>query len=318
MTPSQVCQKSPTFSCYKKELTTLTQQSSPKEAFDLIKNQYSSVPYVKSQCHQLAHVVGRVAYEKYQNLSETFSAGDKYCWSGYYHGAIEELTKVKGYNYIVKNSNSVCKEIATAQPHSFYHYNCVHGLGHGFMLVLEGNLFKSLSSCDSLTDDWERTSCYGGVFMQNIMNEQGPDADSSYPAAYLKPDQPMYPCTVVDKKYKDQCYLMQTSYALQTVNYDFQKVFMLCSNVEPEYIETCYRSLGRDASGTSISDVHATKNNCLLGPTLEAQAYCIDGAVRDFISYFHSDKQAYELCNSVPEDLQLNCRAVAKSYYATF
>jgi hypothetical protein len=128
----------------------------------------------------------------------------------------------------------------------------------------------------------------------------------------------MYPCTDIEHKYKEQCYLMQTSYALQTVGYDFSKVFSLCSQVDAEFINTCYTSLGRDASGNSVSNVDATRKNCLLGPTDESQKYCIQGAAMDFVSYFHSDIQAKQLCNSLPSNLSSDCLNTVSSYYASF
>jgi hypothetical protein len=185
------------------------------------------------------------------------------------------------------------------------------------MFILDQKMFTSLNACDTLNDSFERTSCYGGVFMQNIMNEQAPDKDDQT-AAELRADEPMYPCTAVAYQYKDQCYLMQTSYALQVESYDFGKVFALCGRVEQTFRNTCYQSLGRDASGQSISDVQQTKTKCLLGPTAEARQFCVRGAALDFVSYFHSDKQAHQLCNSLPASLQTDCRAIVISYYQSF
>jgi hypothetical protein len=202
-----VCEvkKTITFTCYKNELTKITQQHGPEKAMALVKEQYNNVPYIKSQCHQLTHIIGRAALSKYNNeLADTYAHGDQFCWSGYYHGAMEQLSTAKGYNYIIKNANEVCKPIAAKGKFSFYHYNCVHGMGHGYMFATNGELFESLNDCDSITDSWERTSCYGGVFMQNIMNEQSPDSETQAGTKYLKSDQPMYPCTAVDVKYKDQ------------------------------------------------------------------------------------------------------------------
>lgn len=307
-----------TYACYKDELTTITKEQSPEKAMALLKEQYNKVEYVKSQCHQLTHVIGRAALAKYGGVAGTYTHGDQFCWSGYYHGAMEQVATQNGYDYIVKNANSICAPIAAKNPHSFYHYNCVHGLGHGFMFVKNGNLFESLTACDSINDSWERSSCYGGVFMQNIMNEQTPDADAHTKTIYLKKDEPMYPCTAVAEQYKDQCYLMQTSYALQTVNYDFAEVFKLCGNVEQPYRSTCFTSLGRDASGNSISNVEKTRKTCLLGPSHDAQLYCVRGAAMDFVSYFHSDKQAKELCKSLPANLAEDCTQIVSSYYSTF
>jgi hypothetical protein len=315
---SDKCSANPTFSCYKSQLQTITAKSGPQSAVALLKNQYSSVGYVKVECHQLMHVVGRAALAKYGDIADTYAQGDQFCWSGYYHGALEQLAEEKGIVSLVKDANSICAKIPGRDVRSFYYYNCVHGLGHGYMYVENGQLFKSLADCDSLLEDFDRTSCYGGVFMQNIMNEQTPDADADNPPAYLKADQPMYPCTALADKYKDQCYLMQTSYALQVEKYNFSKVFALCSQVEPNFRDTCYTSLGRDASGQSISDAERTRSTCLLGPSLEAQKFCINGAAKDFVSYFHADKQAKQLCNSLPADLSDYCLGVVKDYYASF
>lgn len=310
--------KTVTFACYKTQLNGIVKNQNPQPAFDLVKQQYTKEPLVKSLCHQLTHIIGRAAYAKYNDIADTFAHGDQFCWSGYYHGVMEQLADEKGANYIVDNANNICADIAAKQRQSFYHFNCVHGLGHGFMEVLDANLFDSLKACDNLTNDWERTSCYGGVFMQNIMNVQSPDNTTDHTSKYLRPNEPMYPCTAVEDKYKEQCYLMQTSYALQIVNYDFSKIFTACLAVETAYRTTCYQSLGRDASGQSISDAVKTKNTCLLGSTQEAQSNCIIGAAKDFVSYFHSNVQASQLCDSLDSELKQICASTVQSYYAAF
>ena len=312
------CDAAPTYSCYKTELTTVVNKDSTEQATALVKRQYSSVSFVKSECHQLMHVIGRASYAHYGDLGTAFAHGDQFCWSGFYHGIMEQISDEKGYDYIISHANTVCQPVAKKyQRYSFNDYNCVHGLGHGFMEVLKGDLFKSLSACDSMSDSWDRSSCYGGVFMQNIMNVQGPEGykPANYP--YLKVDQPMYPCTAVDDKYKQQCYLMQTSYALSVEKYDFAAVFGLCDQAGV-YADTCYQSLGRDASGQSISDVQKTNASCLLGATQEAQTNCVIGAAKDFVSYFHDDKQAYQLCAAVPAYITQTCNSTVKDYFSSF
>jgi hypothetical protein len=317
--PADVCQQKQdiTFACYKHELEKIVDSQGPEQAFAMLRAPYNSVDYVKSQCHQLVHIVGRSAYLKYNNLGDTFTHGDQFCWSGYYHGALEELSKQKGEE-AVKTANSVCADMRQRGDGSFDHFNCAHGLGHGFMFILGQDLFKALHACDSLTEYFERSSCYGGVFMQNIMNEQTPDKEEGYASPYLKQDQPMYPCTELEDKYKEQCYLMQTSHALQVLGYDFTKVFALCDATESKYRDTCYQSLGRDASGHSISDVDLTRATCLKGRDFEAQNQCVTGAAKDFVSYYHDNDKALQLCASLPNDLITNCQDTVNSYYSNF
>ena len=146
------------------------------------------------------------------------------------------------------------------------------------------------------------------------MNEIDPD----HGQPVLKASDPMYPCTAVDDKYKTQCYLTQTSHALRAANEDFSKVFSECGAIGTQYQDTCYQSLGRDASGNTNSTVAPTIANCMFGPTADAQSNCIIGAVKDFISYYHSDTQAGDLCNALDPTLQATCQTTKKQYYATF
>ena len=131
---------------------------------------------------------------------------------------------------------------------------------------------------------------------------------------YLKPEDPLYPCDAAGTSYKATCYLMQTSYMLKVVNGDFKKVFDLCAKADAGYENICYQSLGRDASGRSISNVEATRTSCYLGSVETQRENCIIGAVKDFISYFHSDAQAKELCATLPAALREACFATAKEY----
>src|SRR5258708_7763614 len=140
--------------------------------------------------------------------------------------------------------------------------------------------------CDNLNGTWEKSSCYSGVFMENIIIE-----NKGGSTEYLKRDDPVYPCNSVDTSYKQICYLMQTSYMLKVSGGDISKVFSLCSQVEDPYKPTCYQSLGRDASSRSSSDAYKTKMACYLGNGYEQRSNCIIGAVKDFVSYYHSDAQ---------------------------
>lgn len=307
------------YSCYKKELNDIVSQTDPEHATSFIQQQYTSVAYVKSNCHQLMHIVGRAAYAKYNDLAETFTHGSQYCNGGYYHGLSEQLGNENGLAYLKQSANKLCMPIAAKKGrYSFYHYNCVHGMGHAFMEVTGGELFDSLSGCDLIKDSWERSSCYGGVFMQNIMIEQSPDDSVDHTSKYLKSDDPMYPCTAVQDKYKQQCYLMQTSHALLVEKYDFNAVFSLCNNADSAYQATCYTSMGRDASGQTVYNAQQTQSICLLGPTADAKSNCIQGALRDYVDNFQSDKQASALCDNLPEDMASACTTNLKSYISNF
>jgi hypothetical protein len=246
-------------------------------------------------------------------VAEAYIHGDSFCWSGYYHGVLEGVVARIGRQKVPDALNNICDGIVGKSSYSFDYYNCVHGLGHGVMAYTQDELFDSLKLCDRIFGTWEQSSCYSGVFMENVIVD-----NKNHFTKYLKPEDPLYPCDAVDAKYKGTCYLMQTSYMLKVTAGNFSKVFELCSQLEDAYRSTCYQSLGRDASGRSSSDVTTTKNTCELGKNSEQQSNCMIGAVKDFISYFHSDTQAKQLCSVLAADLQTLCLSTTESYYKTF
>jgi len=302
------------YQCIQKRYQDLVHESGVQTAFTNLKGEYETNEFVKSNCHQITHVIGRAAIDLYGDVPESYSHGDNFCWSGYYHGAMEAVVAKIGPDKILDEANEICASVSEDQKQSFYHYNCVHGLGHGFMGMLENELFESLETCDALEDAWERESCYSGVFMENIMADINPGSKTKY----LKADEPLYPCNEVGSEYKEQCYMMQTSYALKTQDSDFGKVFELCGTAEEDYRSTCYQSLGRDASGNSASDPVKTKESCMQGGDEEARLNCVIGAVKDFISYYSSDTQAKEFCESLDRDLRETCLQTGEDYYETY
>jgi hypothetical protein len=302
------------FSCYEKFYQGLVADGDPKAAMVDLKTRYHQEPYVKAECHQLAHVIGRAATVKYPTVDEAYIRGDSACWSGYYHGVIEALMREIGWENITsKTLNDICRDLARREPQSFDHYNCVHGIGHGAMYLNGNELFVALETCDQLESVWEQSSCWGGVFMENIIAD-----NRNHFTNYLKADDPLYPCNAVKDNQKSTCYLMQTSYMLKLKDGDFKEVFALCGTVGEDYTDTCYQSLGRDASGWTISDPERTKNYCLLGPSERAKSNCIIGAVKDFISYHHSDVEAKVFCNALDSNLKSTCLETTEDYYRVF
>ena len=150
--------------------------------------------------------------------------------------------------------------------------------------------------------------------MENIMAEINPNHSTKYIIA----SEPFYPCTAVDGRYKQACYLIQSSQALNSVNGDFSRVFSLCANTEETFRATCYQSLGRDASGRNISNIQQTRDTCLLGQDFDAQSNCAIGAVKDITWYHHSDVQAKEFCDTLDPSLAPICLSTAREYYKTF
>ncbi len=184
------------------------------------------------------------------------------------------------------------------------------------MTLVQDELFEALQLCLRLEDEWDKESCYGGVFMQNIMSDLAPGHKSKY----LKPEDTLYPCNAVDNTFKSQCYGMQTSYILANNGYNFEETFAACESIEPEFKSTCFISIGRDASGSTVSDPRQTENNCRKAKTDQQLSGCVTGAVKDFISYYHSDTQGKGFCALFSDApvIMNDCFSTVSSYYSNF
>jgi hypothetical protein len=303
------------FSCHKGFYQAVVKQQGVKAAFTDLKQRFTTNDFIRAQCHQVTHVIGRAAGEQSADVASAYRQGDDFCSSGYYHGVMEAIVGRTGEEALVKSADNICAGVRQGnQKYSLTHHNCTHGMGHGFMALQGDELHASLAMCDYLHDPWERESCLGGVFMENVMAS----FNSFHNTKYLRADQPMYPCNAVETTYKNSCYFNQTSYALKVVNYDFSKVFSLCKQAEQLYHATCYQSLGRDASGNSQSDITKTRQTCMLGSDYEAQSNCIIGAVKDIIWYNNGIAQGNAFCGTLLTHLQSVCLSTGKEYYKTF
>jgi len=155
----------------------------------------------------------------------------------------------------------------------------VHGMGHGFMGVLGRKVGRALRACDGLREGWQRRDCYSGVFMENHAGAGGA-AQSS-----LRPDEPLYPCTSVARRYKTACYERQSTYALFVSDGDFAAVFDLCAHAERGFGSACRRGLGGDvAAETKLvrparAQAAARRRLCMLGESARARSDCVTGAV---------------------------------------
>ena len=288
------------FACYERHLDDVLRTGGGEAALAELASLSSREPYVLSQCHVLAHSLGHEAFKVYKTVAAASAHGDGTCWSGYYHGVYESYMSQFDDPKLLALMPTICKR-PKSNPYSFDYYNCLHGLGHGVTIRFQQDLFKALSFCDALDGDWEQRSCYSGAFMQNIVVD-----GRMHKSAALKPEDPVYPCNAVGERFKSSCWLMQTSYILRVLDYDYAKGFRICDGVESAYVSTCYRSMGRDISGNSHRDPGKVVDLCSLGrPAL--QGYCFAGAAKNAVFNDHGTPKADALCAIVPARYHGDC-----------
>ena len=292
------CAKQTSFGCYRQAFGNLAYKEGPKKALDTLQADSTTVPGVQADCHQISHWVGHAGLAYYHgNAGEALANGAMTCNSGYYHGVIELSIAGLPRSKIVPIARKLCSNPAVTKS-SFLLYQCIHGLGHGLMIYSGDDLPYSLHVCDQLTTNFNQVACTGGVFMQNL-------ATGMVTSRYIKPHDPIYPCTIVSKKHKYYCYLQSTERIIQVVGYDWPKVAGWCRKSERGWADICFQSMGRDASGYTQYHPKATLAVCAKAGSKAGE--CIYGAARDYGNNFAGGKEAAQFCNLGPAQYRGRC-----------
>ena len=292
------CAKKSGFGCYRQAFGNLVFREGPTKALATVQTDSTTIPGVRADCHQIVHAVGHAALAYYHdNAGEALAHGAMTCNSGYYHGVIELSIAGLPRSKIVPIVRKLCANTSIAN-NTFLLYQCVHGLGHGLMIYSGDDLPYSLKVCDRLTTSFDQVACTGGVFMQNL-------ATGMISSRYVKPHDPIYPCTIVSQKHKYYCYLQVTERILQVVGYNWTKVADWCRRSERGWVATCFQSMGRDASGFTVYRPEKTLSICARAGDMAGE--CIYGAARDYGNNYAGGKEAAALCRQSDTRFQARC-----------
>ena len=268
--------------------------------------------YVSGNCHQMVHDLGNDAVVWYGDVGTALTYEGSACWSGYYHGVVEYAIGRFTDTDLVDELPVFCTEQARRE-YSFSHFNCVHGLGHGIMQIVGGDLFGTIPYCEVFADPWEDSACMNGALMENMINgQQGNPKD-------LRTDDLVYPCNAIPDDYVADCFATQTSWMLHNIGYrpeDFAAVFAICDAVRTDMVDDCYRALGRDISSVHDQDPGAIVQLCSLGdPDLQEECYV--GAATNTIFNNHDTIQATVICEAIRARMQRACFSARDRVAAT-
>jgi len=270
---------------------------------------------VRADGHVYAHAIGIAAGRAGRaDVGRAFADCNEIFQSGCYHGVIQAYFEdVRAVD--TATANRLCSAFRSPSADQWLRFQCVHGMGHGLMMVYDHDLPRALTGCDLLSEGWDRESCYGGAFMENVVNATQPHhaahALHSHAAAHthgaapafkaLDPNDLQYPCSIVGQRYLVACYNMQTSVMLYFTHGDMAAAARSCLGAPQPLEPVCFQGLGREVSAYARQDHHEAIRMCSLA-SAEYQPWCHVGVVKNFIDL-----------TAKPEDGIAYCRAVTGS-----
>lgn len=267
---------------------------------------------VAEHAHEYAHGLGIEAYGLTNDIVETFEAcGDGFS-SGCRHGVIQAYFESR--DHVTKSEvEALCQPFKGAGASRWVLFQCVHGMGHGLTMFHGHNLPRALTDCDLLSDGWDRESCYGGAFMENVINATTPHHPASKLAAHgshhetgppfkaIEPTDPLYPCSIMAERFLHACYQMQTSVMLNLNHGDIGDAAKSCERAPGAMRAVCFQSLGRDATSYTNRDPEKTVGLCHKARGQD-RASCYFGAAKALVDWTATTDAALEFCRIVRDE----------------
>ena len=260
---------------------------------------------VAEHAHEFAHGLGIEAYGRSTDIVGTFAAcGDGFS-SGCRHGVIQAYFESRE-KVTQPEVEALCQPFKSPGASRWVLFQCVHGMGHGLTMLYAHDLPRALTDCDMLSDGWDRESCYGGAFMESVINATAPHHPATQLAAHshhvaattfkaLEPADPLYPCSIMAERYLHACYQMQTSVMLNLNHGDLGDAAKSCERAPVQVRPVCFQSLGRDITSYTARDPQKTATMCHKASE-PYRPSCYFGAAKALVDWTATTDAAFAFC----------------------
>lgn len=283
------------------EFEDFAKKNGVKKAYLVLKEKY---PNNDVAAHNFAHIVG------YEALRQEGILGLGICDTSYnygcHHGFVEVYLKQFGIES-VKDIENTCQKLGPVHAPS-----CIHGIGHGVMVVDAYEIKKALADCDLLNKP-SRLYCWDGAFMERITSSMLGD-NFKLEIDNSNIDEP---CVSVEEIYKEQCFRNQVTVWYSFYQNSVGEVASRCSLTRDSYQKTCFESIGLLNVIAAAGDLQRIINNCLVLNT-DALDFCFIGSLKEYLFEGKSPQIANSFCGYVSLKYRGECQYVFDSHLQQF
>lgn len=279
-----------TFEEYKVYFHDLVEAKGAKLALVDLEKEMNESEIVFEYCHALAHEVGHAAYELY-GFEDALIFEEDLCGAGYLHGVVEDYLGEQ--TDMLSAMRTVCDLDDGV---------CLHGVGHGLMIYANNDIPEALSYCEEFESYSAQIHCSEGVFMENFGLDWNLHAHP-----YLKLDDPMYPCSEQEEKYKNTCYFYAPRFFNRLYEGAYEQAIDWCNTAEAAYVQDCVRGVGSTMMKYSMDEIERIEGVC--NGAGDYSDFCIRGMTSYYIVNYASAEKGYELCAVLKEENQEACEA---------
>lgn len=259
------------------------------------------------QYHDYLHFLAMEQYYKKKDLAKLFVDCTPVFYNACYHGVVIGALNQQKINPTDSKFADFMVGICDTfnQPREKgYLEQCIHGVGHALMIVMDYELPDALTLCDNFPE--QRPTCYGGVYMENFPQS----SSSDIPTKYLPTNDPLYPCNSLAEIYQEQCYIFLSIYHNHIGPHDWSKTEDFCQKT-PEYIQDeCIATIGNSVIATP-DNISTLKDICNTVSAGRFRVYCYLGIVGSFDDKYGGNDEMIsrisDFCLSLDSQYQPYC-----------
>lgn len=268
--------------------------------------QSKNLPY---QYHDYLHFLAIEQYYRNPNLSTLFTQCTPVFFNACYHGVVIGLLNTSDFSVesaaFKDKMSTTCNDFQSDDKAGFFE-QCIHGVGHAVMIASNYELSKALTLCDALAT--QKSTCYGGVFMENFPQSSSTDAPSKYlPTS----SDAYYPCDKLAAEYQEQCFIFLSIYQNHVGTHDWSETAKFCLGTPEVVRDECFGTIGNSVIPTT-ENIRQLKDVCdVTKDATEDRVYCYLGIVGSFDDKYGGNNSMLGLvvdyCDTLPDAYQKYC-----------
>jgi hypothetical protein len=268
----------------------------------------------------MAHALGRDAVALHEGDASIIRECRPSFASGCYHGVVEAAVRHQGRIDMAQLERLCVSMDGPGGPGPGF--ECIHGLGHGVLGAIDGDLAATLRDCDALSTPRRAASCHSGAFMEAITGSLSPlmthemrphPADHAHAATLplaIDPADPYSPCDAYHDPYATSCWLFQGFVILHANAFDAGRALRVCDGAPDGRAARCYESIGHQITGLFQRGNTWVLSECAKGnPALAPR--CAGGATLALNATDWSGRQSARLCAAAPSAWKNECYRAA-------
>jgi len=290
--------------CVTEFLTNLTKENEKPVVMATLENTITLYheKQVNARCHSIAHHLGEWVYGYTKNLDESFQYADPLsCGGGLYHGIFSNYFSILNFEDAMAEQVEV-KHLCNGIEDNFYSLDmahCLHGIGHGLLLLYDYDVFAAVQRCEEFNTNLEQNSCANGIFMQNVLKNFETDEGQ------FDQEDILFPCNEIKSHFTPTCYIWQGPYILKQRDFEVYSSFRECDNIIQEFIKYCYYGIGAELETDAAGKMELALRFCQAGEKLDYHKYCFRGmAMKTSMVYLDS---GFKFCSLAPEESKEEC-----------